>query len=122
VTLYDVIADLRRERPTPAASRTLDMVVAELGNTRDNLRQAVRHLRLQALPPGGRETLDLLQDLAMVAGLDDLHLAEPQSNPKTLEPADSGTIGILVLMGGASLVAAGLMVAVVVQGLQKAFG
>ena len=41
VTLYGIIADLRREHPTPAAAETLDMVVAELGKTRDNLKSAV---------------------------------------------------------------------------------
>lgn len=40
VSLYGIIADLRREHPTPATMQTLDMVVAELGRTRDNLHDA----------------------------------------------------------------------------------
>ena len=31
VSLYGIIADLRREHQTPAAMQTLDMVTAELG-------------------------------------------------------------------------------------------
>ena len=50
VTLYDLIADLRREHPTPAATQTLDMVVAELGRSRDNLKSAVAAVSSQPLP------------------------------------------------------------------------
>jgi len=44
MSLYGIIADLRREHPTPSASKTLDMVVTELGENRDNLREAIAHL------------------------------------------------------------------------------
>jgi len=44
VSLYGIIADLRREHQTPAAMQTLDMVTAELGGTRDNLKEAVANL------------------------------------------------------------------------------
>src|SRR5262249_19646576 len=30
-TLYDIISELRRENPTPSATKTLDLVVTELG-------------------------------------------------------------------------------------------
>jgi len=53
VTLYDVIADLRREHSSPAATQTLDMVVAELGRTRDNLKSALQALSSKPIPPGG---------------------------------------------------------------------
>src|SRR2546428_1055529 len=52
VSLYGIIADLRRKYPTSAANETLDMVVAELGRTRDNLREAVANLAGKPLPPG----------------------------------------------------------------------
>ena len=52
--LYDIIAELRRENQTPSAARTLDMVVVELGQTRDNLRLALIHLEERAVPTGGR--------------------------------------------------------------------
>lgn len=60
VTLYGIIADLRREHPTPAAMQTLDMVVAELGRTRDNLKEAVEALSAKSIPPGGKGVLDEL--------------------------------------------------------------
>src|SRR5216684_4463558 len=58
VSLYGIIADLRRKYPTPAATEALDMVVAELGRTRDNLKEAVANLSSKPLPPGGKPVLD----------------------------------------------------------------
>ncbi len=57
VSIYGIIADLRREHPTPAAMQTLDMVVAELGRTRDNLKEAADNLDGQTLPAGGKAVL-----------------------------------------------------------------
>ena len=50
MTLYDIIAELRREHPSPEASRTLDLVVTELGRTRDNLRHALMNLEDRPVP------------------------------------------------------------------------
>jgi uncharacterized protein (UPF0371 family) len=36
MTLYDIIADLRREHGNETASKSLDLVMIELGHTRDN--------------------------------------------------------------------------------------
>src|SRR5216684_5689261 len=58
VSLYGIVADLRRKYPRPAATETLDLVVAELGRTRDNLREAVANLSSKPLPPGGKPVLD----------------------------------------------------------------
>src|SRR5205814_9514740 len=55
VSLYGIVADLRRERPTPATTGTLDMVLAELGRTRDNLKEAVANLEGKPLPGGGKQ-------------------------------------------------------------------
>ena len=56
--LYDIIAELRRENQTPSAAKTLDMVVVELGQTRDNLRLALIQLEERAVPTGGRVVID----------------------------------------------------------------
>ena len=52
MTLYDIIADLRREHPNETASRTLDLVMVELGHTRDNLREAVDRTQAAAADSG----------------------------------------------------------------------
>jgi hypothetical protein len=72
VSLYGIIADLRREHPTPAAMQTLDLVVAELGKTRDNLKDAVVALNDKPLPPGGKPVLDELVQRAREGGIYDL--------------------------------------------------
>jgi hypothetical protein len=104
VTLYGIIADLRREHPTPAAMQTLDMVVAELGRTRDNLKEAVETLSTKALPPGGKEILDELEVRARQAEVYDLDYGvDPYDRPPA-EPLDEGTLGIGILLGVTSLI------------------
>jgi hypothetical protein len=104
VTLYGIIADLRREHPTPAAMQTLDMVVAELGRTRDNLKEAVEALGAKSIPPGGKEILDELIARARQADLYDLDYGkDPYDRPPT-ESLDEGTFGIGILLGVTSLV------------------
>ena len=111
MTLYDIIADLRREHPTPAARDTLDMVVAELGRTRDNLKSAVADLGSKPLPPGGKPILDELVAKARAAGLDDLDYGpDPYDRPPT-EPLDDATAGIGALLTISSI--AGLALAVI---------
>jgi hypothetical protein len=117
VTLYDIIADLRREHPTPAATKTLDMVVAELGNSRDNLKSAVAALGSQPLAPGGKPVLDELVERARTAGLDDLDYGpEPYDKPP-VEPLDEGTAGIGALLAFSSLAGLALAIAAFVIGL-----
>jgi hypothetical protein len=104
VTLYGIIADLRREHPTPAAMQTLDMVLEELGRTRDNLKEAVEALSAKSVPPGGKQVLDELVERAKEAELYDLDYGkDPYSRPPT-EPLDEGTLGIGVLLGVTSLI------------------
>lgn len=98
VTLYDIIADLRREHPTPAATETLDLVVAELGKTRDNLKSAVTDLSSKPLPPGGKPVLDELLERARAGGLDDLDFGPDPYDKPPVEPLDEGTAGIGALL------------------------
>jgi hypothetical protein len=122
MTLYGIIADLRREHPTPAAMQTLDMVVAELGKTRDNLKEAVANLEGKPLPPGGKPVLDELVAKAREEGVYDLDYGpDPYDKPPT-EPLDEGTAGIGALLAISSLAGVALAVAAVVVGLQKIFG
>ena len=113
MSLYGIIADLRREHPTPAATQTLDMVVADLGRTRDNLKDAVAALSAKPLPPGGKPVLDELIERAQKAGVYDLDYGKDPYDKPPIEPLDEGTAGIGALMAIssiASLVLAGVAV------------
>jgi hypothetical protein len=103
VSLYGIIADLRREHPTPAATETLDMVVAELGRTRDNLKDAVATLSSKPLPPGGKPVLDELVERAQQAGVYDLDYGKDPYDKPPFEALDEGTAGIGILMAITSL-------------------
>jgi hypothetical protein len=117
VTLYGIIADLRREHPTPAAAETLDMAVAELGRTRDNLKDAVAALSAKPLPPGGKPVLDQLVERAREAELYDLDYGkDPYAKPPT-EALDEGTAGIGALLALSSLIGVALAIAAVVAGV-----
>jgi hypothetical protein len=121
VTLYGIIADLRREHSTPAAMQTLDMVAAELGRTRDNLKEAVAALSDKQLPPGGKPVLDELVARAREAGVNDLDYGPDPYDKPPVEPLDEGTAGIGLVMALSSVAAIGLAVAVVLIGLNAIF-
>ena len=121
VTLYGIIADLRRQHPTPGAMQTLDMVVAELGRTRDNLKDAVESLDGKPLPPGGKPVLEELVVRAREEGLYDLDYGPDPYDKPAPEPLDEGTAGIGALLALFSLVGLALAVAATVVGLQKIF-
>jgi hypothetical protein len=121
VTLYDIIADLRREHPTPAATETLDMVGAQLGRTRDNLKSAVASISSKPLPPGGKPVLDELVERARAAGLDDLDYGPDPYDRPPLEPLDEGTAGIGALLALSSVAGLALAIAAVVVGLNAIF-
>jgi hypothetical protein len=121
VTLYGIIADLRREHPTPAATQTLDLVVAELGRTRDNLKEAVAALSDKPLPPGGKPVLDELVARAREAGVYDLDYGPDPYDKPPVEPLDEGTAGIGALLAITSVVGLALAVAAVVIGLNAIF-
>jgi hypothetical protein len=102
--LYDIIGDLRRDYPTPSASRTLDMVVVELGHTRDNLGRALARLEGKAVPAGGRPVLEELQARARAERVDDLRVPpSPQEIRESAEPIGVAQVGIAVVMGGTAL-------------------
>jgi len=122
VGLYGIIADLRREHPTPDAMQTLDLVVTELGQTRDNLKEAVANLDSKALPPGGKQIVDELVTKARADGLYDLDYGpDPYDKPPT-ESLDEATAGIGALLAIFSIVGMALAVVAVVEGLRAIFG
>jgi hypothetical protein len=121
VTLYGIIADLRREHPTPAATQTLDLVVAELGRTRDNLKEAVEALGTKSLPPGGKQVLDELVERAKEADLYDLDYGKDPYEKAPPETLDEGTLGIGVLLGVSSLIGIVLAALAVYAGVNAIF-
>jgi len=121
VSLYGIIADLRREHPTPAAMQTLDMVVGELGGTRDNLKQAVANLEGKALPPGGKAVIDELVQRAREQGVYDLDYGPDPYDKPPPEPLDEGTAGIGALLALSSLAGVALAVVAVIVGLRAIF-
>jgi len=119
--LYGIIADLRREHPTPIAMQTLDMVVAELGETRDNLKEAVANLGGKALPPGGKPVLDELVERARQEGVYDLDYGPDPYDKPPPEPLDEATAGIGAILAISSVVGIALAVLAVVAGLNAIF-
>jgi hypothetical protein len=117
VSLYGIIADLRRKYPTPAATETLDMVVAELGRTRDNLKEAVANLSNRPLPPGGKPVLDELVELARKEGVYDLDYGPDPYDKPPLEPLDEGTVGIGAVLVVTSVLGIALAAAAVYAGV-----
>jgi hypothetical protein len=103
MSLYGIIGDLRREHPTPAASKTLDLVVAELGRTRDNLGQALAGLDSRSIPAGGQPILKELELRAQAEGVDDLDRPRAPDEAPPPEPIDESQVGIAVLLGGSAL-------------------
>jgi hypothetical protein len=122
VSLYGIIADLRRENATPAAMETLDMVVAELGKTRDNLKDAVANLEGKALPPGGKPVLGELVERSRAQGLYDLDYGPDPYDKPPPEALDEGTAGIGALLAIFSLASIALAVVAVIAGLRAIFG
>jgi hypothetical protein len=123
MTLYDIIADLRREHGTETASKTLDLVMIELGQTRDNLRQALARIDPKEVPPGGDKVLRELEDRAHREHLDNLTYpkVEMKGFQPPMEPVDEGSFGIAMLLGASSLALIALSVAAVVAGLNSIY-
>ena len=119
--LYGIIADLRREHPTPAAMQTLDMVVAELGRTRDNLKEAVANVEGKPLPPGGKPVLDELVERARRDGVYDLDYGPDPYDKPPPEPLDEGTAGIGALLAISSVAGVALAIVAVIVGLNAIF-
>src|SRR5690349_7854178 len=96
---------------------TLDLVVAELGRTRDNLKEALHNLDSKPLPPGGKPILDELRERARAAGIDDLDYGPDPFGKPPYEPLDEATAGIAVVFAVSSLIGIALAVAAVVVGV-----
>ena len=122
MSLYGIIADLRREHPTPAAMETLDMVVAELGKTRDNLKEAVADLDGKALPAGGKAVVDELVERARAEDVYDLDYGPDPYDKPPAEALDEGTAGIGALLAISSVASVALAVVAVIAGLRAIFG
>ena len=121
-TLYDIISDLRREYSTPSASRTLDLVVTELGETRDNLERALARLEDRPVPAGGKAVLEELAARARAEGVDDYEVPlTPDELRAGQEPLDPSQVGIAVLLGGTGLLVAALGLAALAAGLNGIF-
>jgi hypothetical protein len=116
-TLYELVTELRREHPTPSAARTLDMVVAELGQTQDNLQRALERLELRPVPTGGKEVLAQLAERARADGIDDLNRLPGTDRHVVYEPVDESQTGIAFLLALSSIAAVGLAIAAIVAGL-----
>jgi hypothetical protein len=118
VNLYGIIADRRRKYPTPAAMQTLDLVVAELGKTRDNLKDALANLEGRSIPPGGKPILEELAQRAREEGAYDLDFGpDPYDRPPS-EPLDQGTAGIGALLALSSLAGIGLAIYAAYLGIE----
>jgi len=118
-TLYDIISELRRETQTPSASKTLDLVVAELGQTRDNLKEALRRLESRAVPAGGRAVLEQLDARAKAEGVDDYEVPlSPDELRASYEPIDGSQVGIALVLGATGQLIVVLGVAAFVAGLK----
>lgn len=114
VGLYGIIADLRREHPTTPAMQTLDMVTAELGRTRDNLKEAIEHLDGKPLPSGGKQVLEELVERGRAEGVYDLDYGPDPYDKPVPEPLDEGTAGIGAVLAITSLVGVALAVVAVI--------
>ena len=121
VSVYGIIADLRREHPTPATTATLDMVVAELGRTRDNLKEAVASMEGKALPAGGKPVLDKLVARAREEGVYDLDYGPDPYDKPPPEALDEGTAGIGALLAISSVAGIALAIVAVIVGLNAIF-
>ena len=117
MSLYGIIADLRRKYPTPAAMETLDLAVAELGRTRDNVKDAVANLSTKPLPPGGKPVLDELMARSREEGVYDLDFGPDPYDKPPPEPLDEGTVGIGAALALSSILGLVLAAAAVYAGV-----
>ena len=121
-TLYDLIAELRREHQTPSAAKTLDLVVVELGQTRDNLRLALVHLEVRPVPTGGKAVLDTLAQRARAEGVDDYSVPlTAEERQASYEDVDGSQLGIALLLGGSAALVTLLAAVVTFAALNQIF-
>jgi hypothetical protein len=116
--LYEIIAELRHENQTPAATRTLDLVTERLGETQDNLRGALARIPSTAIPFGGQPVLEELLNRAEAEHVDNLTMGHSQAEiAAATERVDVSQVGIGLIMGGLALLAVILLVLAVIDGI-----
>ncbi len=116
--LYEIIAELRHENQTPAATRTLDLVTERLGETQDNLRGALARIPSTAIPFGGQPVLEELLNRAEAEHVDNLTMGHSQAEiAAATERVDVSQVGIGIIMGGLALLAVILLVLAVIDGI-----
>src|ERR1700674_5789225 len=93
---------------------TLDMLVAERGKTRDNIKEPVDPLDGKPLPPGGKAVLEELVQRAREDGVYDLDYGPDPYDKPPVEPLDEGTAGIGALLAISSLAGVALAIAGVI--------
>lgn len=118
--LYEIIAELRHENQTPAATRTLDLVTERLGETQDNLRQALSRIPSTAIPLGGQPVLEELLARAQADHVDNLTTGYSQAEiAAATEVVDSSQTGIALVMGGLAVLAIVLLVLAIIEGISS---
>jgi hypothetical protein len=116
--LYEIIAELRHENQTPAATRTLDLVTERLGETQDNLRGALARIPSTAVPFGGQPVLDELLARAEAEHVDNLTMGHSQAEiAAAKEQVDVSMVGIGLIMGGLAVISVVLLVFAVIEGI-----
>jgi hypothetical protein len=116
--LYEIIAELRHENQTPAATRTLDLVTERLGETQDNLRGALARIPSNAIPFGGQPVLGELLARAEAEHVDNLTMGHSEAEiAAATERVDVSQVGIAVIMGGLTLLSIVLIVLAIIDGI-----
>lgn len=118
--LYEIIAELRHENQTPAATRTLDLVTERLGETQDNLRQALGRIPSTAIPYGGQPVLEELLARAQAEHVDNLSTGYSKTElAAATEAVDSSQTGIALVMGGLAVLSIVLIVLAIIYGISS---
>ncbi len=118
--LYEIIAELRHENQTPAATRTLDLVTERLGETQDNLRQALSRIPSTGIPFGGQPVLEELLARAEADHVDNLTTGYSQTElAAATEVVDSSQAGIALVMGGLAVLSIILIVLAIIYGISS---
>lgn len=98
--------------------QALDLVAAELGQTRDNLKDALANIEGRSIPAGGKPVLEELAQRAREDGFYDLDFGpDPYDKPPT-EALDQGTFGIGALLVISSVAGIALALFAVYLGVQ----
>jgi hypothetical protein len=118
--LYEIIAELRHENQTPAATRTLDLVTERLGETQDNLRQALARIPSTAVPFGGQPVLEELLSRAEADHVDNLTMGHSEAEiAAATEGVDVSQVGIGLIMGGLAVLSVILIVLACIDGIRS---